>query len=227
MRPSAGLPGTRDADQAFLEPAARQPRPHAHPGTNGRDRQDTPWRMRNEHLRALPDASGCCCASCVGIALGQLLPGLFQLIGDLSIAQVNLPVGLLIWVMIIPMLVKVDFGALGQIRRHVQRHRRHAVRQLAGQALLDGASRLDFHPPRVCAAAAGRPARQLHRRPDPAGRGALHGDGVRLEPPDRRRSALHALAGGPERHHHGGGLRARWWGCCWESPRSPCPGARW
>jgi ACR3 family arsenite transporter len=56
----------------------------------------------------------------IGIALGQLLPGLFQVIGGLSIDQVNLPVGLLIWVMIIPMLVKVDFGALGQIRRHVK-----------------------------------------------------------------------------------------------------------
>ena len=38
----------------------------------------------------------------VGIALGQLLPAVFQTIGDLSVAQVNLPVGLLIWVMIIP-----------------------------------------------------------------------------------------------------------------------------
>ena len=56
----------------------------------------------------------------LGIALGQLLPGMFQAIGALSVAQVNLPVGLLIWVMIIPMLVKVDFGALGQIRRHVK-----------------------------------------------------------------------------------------------------------
>jgi arsenite transporter len=55
-----------------------------------------------------------------GIALGQLLPGTFQVIGALSIAQVNLPVGILIWVMIIPMLVKVDFGALAQIRRHVK-----------------------------------------------------------------------------------------------------------
>ena len=56
----------------------------------------------------------------IGIALGQFLPGAFQVIGSLSVAQVNLPVGLLIWVMIIPMLVKVDFGALGQIRRHVK-----------------------------------------------------------------------------------------------------------
>jgi arsenite transporter len=56
----------------------------------------------------------------IGIAPGQFLPGVFQVIGGLSVAQVNLPVGILIWVMIIPMLVKVDFGALGQIRRHVK-----------------------------------------------------------------------------------------------------------
>ena len=53
-----------------------------------------------------------------GIALGRFFPEFFQLIGRLSIAQVNLPVGVLIWVMIIPMLVKVDFGALGEVRRH-------------------------------------------------------------------------------------------------------------
>ena len=56
----------------------------------------------------------------IGIALGQFLPGVFQLIGSLSVAQVNLPVGLFIWVMIIPMLMKVDFGALGQIRHHMK-----------------------------------------------------------------------------------------------------------
>ena len=55
-----------------------------------------------------------------GITAGQLLPGIFQAIGRLEVAQVNLPVGLLIWVMIIPMLVKVDFGALGEVRRHVR-----------------------------------------------------------------------------------------------------------
>ncbi|MBS0338267.1 MAG: ACR3 family arsenite efflux transporter [Proteobacteria bacterium] len=53
-----------------------------------------------------------------GIALGQFLPGPFQAIGRMEVARVNLPVGLLIWVMIIPMLLKVDFGALGQVRRH-------------------------------------------------------------------------------------------------------------
>jgi ACR3 family arsenite transporter len=56
----------------------------------------------------------------IGIALGQFLPGAFQVIGGLSVAHVNLPVGILIWVMIIPMLVKVDFGALGEVRRHTK-----------------------------------------------------------------------------------------------------------
>jgi ACR3 family arsenite transporter len=54
----------------------------------------------------------------VGIALGQLLPGPFQAIGRMEIAQVNIPVGLLIWVMIIPMLLKVDFGALHEVKRY-------------------------------------------------------------------------------------------------------------
>ncbi len=55
-----------------------------------------------------------------GIILGQSLPALFQSIGRMEIARVNIPVGLLIWVMIIPMLVKVDFGALHEIRQHVR-----------------------------------------------------------------------------------------------------------
>lgn len=54
----------------------------------------------------------------VGIVLGQQFPGAVQTIGRLEIAQVNLPVGLLIWVMIVPMLLKIDFGALGQVRQH-------------------------------------------------------------------------------------------------------------
>lgn len=54
----------------------------------------------------------------VGITLGQLLPNVFQKIGRMEVAQVNLPVGLLIWVMIIPMLVKVDFRALHEVKAH-------------------------------------------------------------------------------------------------------------
>jgi ACR3 family arsenite transporter len=56
----------------------------------------------------------------VGVLLGQMMPGVFQAIGRLEVAQVNLPVGLLIWVMIIPMLVKVDFGALHEVKQHVK-----------------------------------------------------------------------------------------------------------
>lgn len=55
-----------------------------------------------------------------GIVLGQAAPELFQTVGRLEIARVNLPVGFLIWVMIIPMLVKVDFGALHEIRNYVR-----------------------------------------------------------------------------------------------------------
>jgi ACR3 family arsenite transporter len=53
-----------------------------------------------------------------GIGLGQLAPGAAAAIADLEVARVNLAVGLLIWVMIIPMLMKVDFGSLHEVRRH-------------------------------------------------------------------------------------------------------------
>ncbi|MFP5409605.1 MAG: arsenic resistance protein, partial [Gammaproteobacteria bacterium] len=53
-----------------------------------------------------------------GVALGQLFPAPFQALGRMEVAQVNLPVGLLIWVMIIPMLMKIDFGALHQVKSH-------------------------------------------------------------------------------------------------------------
>jgi ACR3 family arsenite transporter len=54
----------------------------------------------------------------VGIALGRLFPSVFQAIGSLEIAKVNLPVAVLIWLMIIPMLVKIDFAALKEVTEH-------------------------------------------------------------------------------------------------------------
>ncbi len=54
----------------------------------------------------------------VGIGLGHWLPDVFQAIGAAEVASVNLPVAVLIWLMIIPMLMKIDFAALGQVRRH-------------------------------------------------------------------------------------------------------------
>jgi ACR3 family arsenite transporter len=53
-----------------------------------------------------------------GIGLGHLVPGAFQTIGGMELARVNLPVAGLIWLMIVPMLLKVDFGALHEVRRH-------------------------------------------------------------------------------------------------------------
>ncbi|MBL0143075.1 MAG: ACR3 family arsenite efflux transporter [Betaproteobacteria bacterium] len=53
-----------------------------------------------------------------GIALGRLFPAAFAQIGRLEVARVNLPVGALIWVMIVPMLLKIDFGALHQVKAH-------------------------------------------------------------------------------------------------------------
>jgi ACR3 family arsenite transporter len=52
----------------------------------------------------------------VGVVIGQLLPDVASTVGGWEIAQVNLPVGVLIWIMIVPMLLKIDFAALGQVK---------------------------------------------------------------------------------------------------------------
>ena len=54
----------------------------------------------------------------VGIALGHFFPALFHAVGTAELAHVNLPVAALIWLMIIPMLIKVDFAAMAEVRRH-------------------------------------------------------------------------------------------------------------
>jgi len=61
-------------------------------------------------------------ASCIvaGVVLGELAPSVFRALGRLEIARVNLPVGVLIWVMIVPMLAKIDFAALHEVRRHAR-----------------------------------------------------------------------------------------------------------
>jgi ACR3 family arsenite transporter len=53
-----------------------------------------------------------------GIALGSLFPGLSQLIGRAEIAQVNLPVAVLVWLMIVPMLLKIDVASMLHVREH-------------------------------------------------------------------------------------------------------------
>jgi ACR3 family arsenite transporter len=54
----------------------------------------------------------------VGIALGHVFPTVFHVIGAAEIAKVNMPVAVLIWLMIIPMLVKIDFAALSRVKEH-------------------------------------------------------------------------------------------------------------
>ena len=56
----------------------------------------------------------------MGIVLGKTLPGLFQTVSGLEVAHVNIPVGVLIWVMIIPMLLRIDFGSLGKVRKQIK-----------------------------------------------------------------------------------------------------------
>nr|VFJ99166.1 MAG: arsenite transporter, ACR3 family [Candidatus Kentron sp. H]VFJ99186.1 MAG: arsenite transporter, ACR3 family [Candidatus Kentron sp. H]VFK03328.1 MAG: arsenite transporter, ACR3 family [Candidatus Kentron sp. H] len=53
-----------------------------------------------------------------GIALGHLFPGFFERVGGLEVAHVNLPVAVLIWLMVIPMLLKIDFAALHGVKAH-------------------------------------------------------------------------------------------------------------
>ncbi len=53
-----------------------------------------------------------------GIALGQLIPAVFHLLGDATVAQVNIPVAVLVWLMIVPMLLKIDPAALQQVGQH-------------------------------------------------------------------------------------------------------------
>ena len=53
-----------------------------------------------------------------GIALGQAFPSFFETIGNVKLAEVNLPVALLIWLMVVPMLLKVDFAAIREVRNH-------------------------------------------------------------------------------------------------------------
>ena len=54
----------------------------------------------------------------VGIVLGQIVPGVFRTLGSLEFAHINLPVGVLIWIMIVPMLMRVDLSALADVRGH-------------------------------------------------------------------------------------------------------------
>ena len=54
----------------------------------------------------------------VGVALGHFFPGFFQAVAGAELAKVNIPVAMLIWLMIVPMLLKIDFAALRRVSEH-------------------------------------------------------------------------------------------------------------
>ena len=54
----------------------------------------------------------------VGIGRGQMVPVVFRALGTATVAQINLPVAVLVWLMVIPMLLKIDLAALGEVKRH-------------------------------------------------------------------------------------------------------------
>ena len=143
-----------------------------------------------------------------GIALGQVMPAVFAAISAMEVAKVNLPVAVLIWLMIVPMLVKIDFAALSAGDAALARHRRHAVHQLGGEAVLDGAARLVLHRLAVPALL---PAGQIDSY--------IAGLILLAAAPctamvfvwsnlTRRRAAFHTVAGGAQRRDHDRRLRA-------------------
>lgn len=56
----------------------------------------------------------------IGISLGKIAPGVFQTLATFKVAEVNLPVAMLIWLMIIPMLLKIDFTAMAEVFKHAK-----------------------------------------------------------------------------------------------------------
>ena len=141
------------------------------------------------------------------IALGHWFPAPFQTIGRLEIAKVNLPVAVLIWLMIIPMLLKIDVGALHQVREHwrgigVTLFINWAVKPfsmaLLGRLFIGGLFRPWLPANQIDSYIAGLII--LAAAP-------WHGHGVRLVESVRWRAAFHTVPGRAQRHHHGGRVR--------------------
>ena len=132
----------------------------------------------------------------VGVVLGLTAPGLMQGLRSLEFgagSQINVPIAILIWLMITPMMMKVDFGSIRNVGRRprglfVTLFVNWLVKPFSMAAIAWLFFRYVFSP-WISPADADQYRRQHH-----SGRRALHRDGVRLELPDRRRS-VHAGAG--------------------------------
>ena len=90
----------------------------------------------------------------VGIALGEYFPSFFQAVGRLKIAEVNMPIAVLIWLMIIPMLLKIDFSAMKEVLTHSKGIGITLFINWVVKPFFNGAFSLDFYTPSVCGFAA-------------------------------------------------------------------------
>ncbi len=123
-----------------------------------------------------------------GISLGHAFPSVFTSWLTWEVQRINLPVALLVWLMIIPMLLKVDFSQLAGVRRQA---RGIGVTLLVNWAIKPFSMALLgwlFVPAHIRCMVAGRRARRLHRWFDSARSSAVHGDGVRMVAAVRRRT---------------------------------------
>ena len=142
-----------------------------------------------------------------GLGLGLVAPDAVGVLAGLEYASVNLVVAVLIWAMIFPMMVGVDFGSIRDIGRKPKGLVITLVINWLIKPFTMAALAVLFFD-YLYADMLPRADAGIHRRPDPAGRGPLHRHGVRVVADDPRRSGLHAGAGVGERSGDDRGLRA-------------------
>ena len=108
-----------------------------------------------------------------GVLLGQVAPGLIQILRTMEFGQgshINLPIAMLIWLMIVPMMMKVDFASIRHVGTRPTGLSHYAVRQLGDQTVFDGVLCVALLPRRLCRLDYAGRSRSVHRRDDHPGR---------------------------------------------------------
>ena len=100
--------------------ASADPSTNGHSETNSLDTLDATAEKAQEGLGVFERYLSLWVALCIaaGVAIGQLIPAVPNVLGEMEVAQVNLPIAVLIWAMIFPMMVQVDFKSILGVRRH-------------------------------------------------------------------------------------------------------------
>ena len=150
-----------------------------------------------------------------GLVLGNLFPGVFEVLASWQYASVNLVVAVLIWAMVYPMMVAVDFASLS----HIGDKPKGLILTLVVNWLIKpftmAALGVLFFEYLFADLIAPRGRAAIYRRIDFVGRGAVYGDGFCMVSTDPRQCDLHAGAGLSERCDHGVCLRAHRRGAAW------------